>query len=447
MASKYWIVSLLFCLATCTASFAENFPQFRGPSGSGQTPEQDIPLAWSAEKNVAWKIPMNGSGWSQPIVWDDKLYLSSANAEGLNKPKRFADGVKMPQSIGLGGVMGAPDVIITWQLQCIDIATGKELWQRDVTQAKPPYPTHPSNTYATETPAADQNGVYVWFGAIGKLAAYTHDGQSLWQRDFQPRKMSNGFGTGSSLATYEGKLYLQVFSEESADILCVDSKTGETIWQKARDSFGSAWSTPLVWQNSLRTELIVSAGDQLDSYDPTSGESLWTVSNVKAATACSVCADQSRLYFGGSDPFAKGALFAVKAGAAGDVTPSKKNARFEHCEWLEEKAAPGMASPTTDGKLVYVVDKNILRCYDAANGQRVYQERIPDLDTVAASPLVIGNKLLIIDENGSAAIIAAGREFEVIGGGNVEDTIWSTPAVADGAIFLRGVDYLYCIKN
>ncbi len=447
MIQRLYFLSFVCTVAVAQIGFSENFPQFRGISGSGQAIDQAIPLEWSAEKNIAWKIPMDGSGWSQPIIWNGQLYLTSAVADGLNKPKRFSDGVKMPQSIGLGGFVGAPDVEIAWTVQCIEASSGKEIWRQSIAQAKPPYPTHPSNTFATETPVADEQGVYVWFGALGKLVALTHQGQLLWQRDFEPRKMSNGFGTGSSVAIHEGKLYLQSFSEENADVFCVDCKSGEIAWQKSRAEFGSAWSSPIVWKNEARAELIISAGDQVDSYDPTSGELLWTVSNVKAATACSVCADASRLYFGGSDPFSKGSLFAVKAGASGNISPSKKNSKFEFCDWVQEKAAPGMASPTADGKCLYVIDKNILRCYDAMSGERLYQERVPGLEMVAASLLVVGDKILLVDENGSAVIVAAGREFKVLGGGKIEDTFWSTPAVADGSIYVRGVDNLYCIRT
>jgi outer membrane protein assembly factor BamB len=173
----------------------------------------------------------------------------------------------------------------------------------------------------------------------------------------------------------------------------------------------------------------------------------WTIKNVKAATACSPCADNERLYFGGSDPFSKGPLVAVSAGATGELVPAEKNGRFDHCAWLQERQGPGMASPLSTGKYVYTNDNNILRCFDAATGEKLYQTRIPGLEMLAASPLLIGDKLLLLDENGRACLVKVGAEFEVVGQGSLDDVFWATPAVSSGAIFLRGVESIYCIRQ
>ena len=267
------------------------------------------------------------------------------------------------------------------------------------------------------------------------------------KKDVGVHKTSSSFGTGSSLAIDDGKVYLQDLSEESADVICYSASTGEVVWQMAREKKSTAWTTPIVWQNTQRKELIVSGDQLVESFDPTSGDLLWRVSKVKAATACSPCADSERLYFGGSDPFSKGPLFAVGAGASGDVSPKKSNDSFDGNVWKQDRAAPGMASPVSSGQHVYGVDKNILRCYDAVAGELIYQNRLPGLEMVAASPLIIGDKLLIIDENGAGCLVATGTEFKVLGSGSIDDTVWATPAVADGAVFLRGVKSLYCFRS
>ncbi len=147
---------------------------------------------------------------------------------------------------------------------------------------------------------------------------------------------------------------------------------------------------------------------------PETGNVIWKLGKVKAPTACSVAADKQRIYFGGSDPFAKGPLFALTAGSSGDLTPEKTNGTFAGCAWTEAKAGPGMASPVCDGQYLYVADNNILRCYDAQTGQRLYQNRLPDMKLVAASPLIVGDMLLIVDEGGTAVLVKVGKEFEVV---------------------------------
>jgi outer membrane protein assembly factor BamB len=423
----------------------ERCVQFRGNRGNGVVPETSIPTNWSAERNVAWTTPLEGSGWSQPVVLNGGVYVTSVAAEQLPKPMRFRQGVSQPQSMGLGGISKAPTWDVQWQLTRIDRQTGQPDWNTVVAVGPPKIPTHPSNTFATETPAVDERGVYVWYGSFGLLAAVDHAGKVLWKREFPTQRMSNGFGTGSSVVLHDGRLYLQRFGEESASIDCVSTETGQVIWSAQREKSTSAWSTPLVWTNRERAELIVSAGNEVDSYDLLSGERLWRIRGSKAATACSVACDDQRLYFGGSDPFAQGALFAVEPGGEGELSDGKSKP-FQRCSWQQPKSAPGMSSPVSDGQHVYVVSDSIIRCYRADTGERVYQERLPEIKNVAASPLLLGDRLLVLDESGSACQVAAGAKFEVVGQGKLDDTFWATPAATQTALLLRGVDALYCIQ-
>lgn len=436
------------CLsADSSKTSADDFPQFRGPGGAGIADATPVPLAWSSTENVAWKVKVPGSGWSQPIIIGDHLYLTTAVSDKNLAPKNFAGGVKMPQSMGLGGLTKAPDTNIQWQVHCYRTDTGERLWAETVVEGKPKFPVHPSNTYATETPAADADGVYAFFGATGTIAGFSHKGELLWKHELGAFSTNNGFGTGSSLAIHQGKVVVQHFTNGSGILVCYDTRTGTQIWRHDREKNESSWSSPLVWKNDRRVELLSSGGEMICSYDPETGSELWRLSNVKAPTACSIAADGRQIYFGGSDPFSTGALFAMRAGATGDVSPKKKNTSFETCTWLENKSGPGMPSPVSTGEFLYVVDKNILKCYEAETGKRVYQNRIPSISMVASSPIVVGDKLLVLDEGGEAKLIQAGANFEVVGGGKIDDVFWSTPAVSNGSIYLRGVEALYCIRK
>jgi outer membrane protein assembly factor BamB len=428
--------------------WGQDFPGFRGGRYPGVAEQQRIPLEWSLSQNLAWKAELPGSGWSQPVVVGQRVYVTvAASAEKQLTPKNFADGVKTPQSMGMGFLSRAPEATIDWQIVCIDARTGRVLWTETLESGKPRYAVHPSNTFATESPVANAELVVAYFGAAGIVAALDSEGKLLWRREVGVYKTSNSFGTGSSLAMDDGKVYLQLHSEEKAELLCLDAASGETVWQADRETRSTSWSTPVVWVNDKRRELIVSGNQQVDSFDPSSGVLLWTVRNVKAATACSPCANAAHLYFGGSDPFSKGPLFAVAAGASGDLTPKKNNGLFENCAWRNDRGGPGMASPVSNAELLYVVDRNIIRCYDATGGAMLYQSRLPKLDMVAASPILVGDKLLVIDENGMGCVVATGPEFKVIGGGEVKDTVWATPAVANDSIFIRGLNTLYCLRE
>ena len=426
---------------------AADFPQFRGPNGTGVAEATTIPMTWSMTENVAWKVQVPGAGWSQPVLIGDHLYLTTAVSDKNLKPKDFSDGVKMPQSMGLGGLSKAPNTVIQWQVHCYNTTTGERLWAETVVEGKPKHPIHPSNTYATESPVADDDGIYTFFGATGTVAALNHQGQVLWRKELGAFSTNNGFGTGASMAIHNGKIFVQHFTNGSGILVCFDARTGTQLWRVDRDKKESSWSSPIIWKNDQRLELLSSGNDLICSYDPESGRELWRLSNVKTPTACSIAADKRQIYFGGSDPFSTGPLFAMQAGATGDVSPKKKNETFEKCGWLEAKGGPGMPSPVSTGSWLYVVDKNILKCYDAISGKRLYQNRLPSSAMVAASPIVIDNRLLLISESGDAALVKVGPEFEVVGGGKLDDVFWSTPAIGHKAIFFRGVDALYCIRQ
>ncbi len=442
---KNILTACLFCWPL--AVFAADFPQFRGANGTGVAEATLIPIHWSMKENVAWKVQVPGAGWSQPVLIGEHLYLTTAVSDKDLKPKDFSGGVKMPQSMGLGGLGKAPNTVIQWQVHCYNATTGERLWAETIADGKPKYPIHPSNTYATESPVADGDGIYTFFGATGIVAALNHQGQILWRKELGAFATSSGFGTGSSMAIHNGKIFVQHFTNGSGILVCFENKTGDQVWRVDRQKNASSWSSPILWKNDSRLELLSSGNDLICSYDPETGRELWRLSNVKSPTACSIAADNRQIYFGGSDPFSTGPLFAMRAGASGDISPKKKNEIFESCSWLEAKGGPGMPSPVSSGAYLYVVDKNILKCYDAGSGDRLYQNRLPSTSMVAASPIVIGDKLLVIGEAGDATLVKVGAEFEVVGGGKLDDVFWSTPAIGDGAIYFRGVDALYCIRQ
>lgn len=442
------IASLAVCiLAVASELNAGDFGQFRGPDGTGVIEQQDLPTVWGPKQNLAWKIAVPGSGWSQPVIHGKRLYVTAAVADKELKPRNFADGVKSPSSMGLGFLSRAPKVDIQWTVFCYDTKDGTLVWRKVVDSGNPKFAIHPSNTYATESPVVDSQGVYVFFASTGMVAGLSLEGELQWERDIGTFKTSNNFGTGSSLAMHEGKIFVQSFTEGSSDVFCFDCKTGDEVWKDSRKKPVTSWTSPLIWTNTIRSELVVATASQVIGYAPATGERLWSLENVKGAASGSPCSDSARIYFGSSDPFSKGPLVAMRAGGSGDLSPQKSNTKFEGCDWLIDRAGPGMASPVSTGKYLYVVDRNILRCYDANSGERLYQKRIPKTSMVAACPIVVGQQLFVVDEDGHGSLIAVGPEFEVVGSGQVEDTVWASPAITDDSIYIRGIDFLYCFRK
>lgn len=446
----FWIrpLAVLICLLVrpCGGeSPPANWPQFRGPRGDGVATAPAPPSSWSETQNIAWRAPMPGPGWSQPIVYNGVVYVTSAVTKEPMRPKNFLGGVIDPRSRP-GNTADAPAVEIDFRLTAYSLSDGKELWRRSVAKTKPAIPIHPSNTYATETPVADEQSVYVYFGSIGEVAALTHAGEPLWSKNVGVYPMLENFGTGSSLALHDDLLFLQCFNEERSFLTALDAGSGEERWRATRDQAGSSWSSPLVWKNDQRIELVASGGKLLTGHDPQTGAELWRVEGINVPASSSLASDPQALYFGYRSPFATGPLYCLRAGAQGDISPKSDDEKLEAPGWTVPKGSPGMPSPLVTGECVYALNGNILSCYARGDGSRHYQQRL-EMASVAASPVSLGDgSVLIVDEAGKAIVIAGGPEFEILGGGQLNGVFWASPAVAEGALLLRSIDTLYCIR-
>jgi len=220
-------------LGLAVVALAQDWPQFRGPDGNGVCARGRIPLTWSSTSHVSWRLPMAGSGWSQPVIVGDRVFLTSALGEPAARPKDDAGGSSDPFTAGRAGAP-APAGRVAWHVEAVDLKSGTRLWDRTVLAETPRYPVHPSNTYASETPAADAHAVYAWFGSAGAIVALSHDGELRWRHVLGPFRQQGNYGTGSSLRLHRGRLYAQCFSDEQAFVICLDARTGRTLWRRTR---------------------------------------------------------------------------------------------------------------------------------------------------------------------------------------------------------------------
>jgi outer membrane protein assembly factor BamB len=539
-------LGLGLCLLPAVAPAGE-WPQFRGPHSDGVAAEAPLPALWGADKNVRWKAKVPGVAWSSPVIWGDKVFVTTAVTDNQRKPpqgggfggpggpgfpggpggpgrggfggpgmfappgqllppflqdrlnltaeqkkqlealQKEADGrldkvltdeqrkqyKDMRQGFGRGGPGGRggfgpggfgggrpPDVVYRWQVYCLDRATGKVLWQQVAREGKPRVAIQQSNTYATETPVTDGERVYAYFGMHG-LFCYDVAGKLLWKKDLGAYPTSMGHGPASSPVLDAGRLFVQVDNEEKSFLVALDTKTGKELWRADRAE-RTNHSSPVVWQNKSRKELVL-GGQKVRSYDPATGKLLWELSAGGRCTATPV-GDAERLYVGSEAGFGGfgggpggggggfgggggGALFAVRAGASGDLTLKEGDTSNAGVAWSLPRGGVEKASPLVYQGRLYVLRQNgILACYDAATGEEVYRQRIPGAGAFWASPLAGDGKLFCLDERGTTHVIQAGPKFKVLGKNGIDEMFWATPAVADGALFLRGVDHLYCIQ-
>lgn len=442
-------LAAVFPWARCAAA---DWPQFRGPAGTGAATDKaaTFPPEWGPEKNVAWKVALPGAGWSQPIVLGDDVYVTAAVSEVPMTPVGMRDGVRNLRAIpGVGTFTRAPDVKIQWQVLCLDARTGKVRWTTTVVEGKPKHAIHPSNTYATETPAGDAKHVYALFGAAGVVAALDRaTGEQRWKADLGAHPTTENFGTGGSLALADGRLFVPCFNRAKAMLLCLDAATGAEKWRAERPKPGSSWATPFVWRNALRTEVLAFGADLMTSHDPETGRELWRMGNVATPTTATPAADAERLYVGASSPLSVGPLLAIKAGASGDVSPKRGQIVGDAIAWSIRGAAPAMSSPVLYDGHLYVAGSVGLACYDAKTGQRKYLQRIPKLKDAAASLVAADGKVLVIDESGPAIVVKAGPAFEALATNELGETTWATPAIGPGgALYLRTVSSLYRISK
>ena len=421
-----------------TAS-AGNWPQWRGPDGSGISNEKNLPLEWSPTKNIKWKTPIEGRSHSSPIVWGNRVFLTTA-IEGPVVPGAKAvkhmDGDREflhPDSVGA-------DHKHTFKVLCLDRDNGKLLWQATAWEGTPYDNRHRKASYAASTPTTDGKLVYAFFGTEG-LYAYDFKGQLAWK--VQLGNLGTvGMGTGTSPILFEDLVIVQCDEENGASsfIVALDKKTGKEVWKTPR-KVQVSWATPILVRAATRTELITSGTEFVISYDPATGKELWRHKGVESNAIPSPVANSEMVFLSAGFP-AKIAL-AIRLGGSGDLTGTP------NVPWKYEKGTAYVPSPIVYGDYLYLMtDRGILTCIDAKTGEVKYEGgRIPIPATFTASPVAFDGKILLTSEDGDTFVVKAGPKHEILGTNSVGEPVYASPAIADGRIFIRGEKNLYSIGN
>jgi outer membrane protein assembly factor BamB len=389
------------------ASLAElqaNWPSFRGFGGSGVAPFTNAPVSWAAERAL-WKTPLEAPGFSSPIVFAGRVFLTSGDAK-----KR--------------------------EVICLDALTGGLLW-REAVGAIPGLPAElpeiPDMTsHAPNTAATDGRRVYALF-ATGEIAAFTLDGQRVWAKHLGTPK--NPYGHATSLATWRDKVVVLFDQGEPEDrlskLLLLDGRTGAVVWEKPRP-VGASWASPIVIEAAGKSQIVTLAVPWGIAYDATNGAELWRVEALEGEVTPSPVFAGGQLFV--ISPSAR--LLAIRPDGSGDVTKS-------HIAWNVEEYLPDISSPVSNGELVFTVTSGgLLACFEARDGKKLWEH---DFEAEChASPSILGGTVLIVGNKGDVIGAAAGREFKELFRVKLDDEFQASPAFADGKVFLRGAENVWC---
>ncbi|HZV05204.1 MAG TPA: PQQ-binding-like beta-propeller repeat protein [Gemmataceae bacterium] len=418
------------------------WPSFRGLDGSGVADGQHPPLTWDVKKqtNVRWKTPIPGLGHSCPIVWGDRVFVTTAISGDPNPKLRIGN---------YGAVDSVNDTSKhTWQVICLDRITGKILWTRTSFEGVPKIKRHLKGSQANCTPATDGKRVVACFGPEG-LYCYNFEGKLLWKRDLSSIDSSFAmdreyeWGFGSSPIIHDGLVILQCDLSKDSFIAAYRLEDGSRAWSTPRDEIPS-WSSPVVWRNRLRAEVVTNASQYARGYDPATGKELWRLAKKSEATIPMPVIGGEVVYItSGNRPIQP--IIAVRPGAAGDISLGPNGDRNEYIAWSKKRGGPYMTTPIVYRGYLYVCSNaGMLTCYDADTGSEIYKERLGGV-SYTASPVAADGRLYFTTEQGEVRVVKAGPKFELLAVNDMGDVCMATPAVSGGSLFVRSQHYLFAL--
>ena len=435
MRMPFLLLMLVSTVSVSQAGETTDWPQFRGAQVDGLAAGATLPESWSPTENVVWKAEIPGWGWSSPVVWGGKIFLTSAVGEHER------------EKLVIGGYPGGhvkPTDVHRWVTYCLDFDTGKIVWEREAHRGVAPEERHPKNSYANATPICDGERLYSYIENIG-LFCYDLDGKLLWERRWGSYPMRGGWGPGSSPVLHGDRLFLVNDNEKDSFITALDKKSGKEIWRVPCEE-KSNWSTPYVWEHE-RTEIVTIGTNKIRSYD-LDGKVLWELKDTSGLVSQTPLAKHGLLYVGAGYHY--GPLYAVRPGAAGDISLQGSETSNQWIAWSLPRASSIHPCYLISGERLFVLyDAGLLACFQAKTGEVVFPRK--RLDTGGgrfyASPWAYGGKIFLLNEDGTTWVVDDGPEFNVVRKNVLDDPAWATPAVARGSLFIRTYSGLYRFQD
>ena len=441
------LIALLALAAAAGTSLSaqQQWPAFRGANAAGVADGQPTAVKWNApaSENVAWKTPVPGVAVSSPIVWGDRVFVSTAVSSDPSQGIRT-------------GLYGDVEPVNdsskhTWRILSLDKKTGKVIWDKVAHEGVPKTKRHPKSSQASATPVTNGKVVVVSFGSEG-LYAYDFDGKQLWMKDLGVLNSGWFFdadyewGVGSSPIIYKDLVIVQCDIQRNSFVAAFDVATGKEKWRTAREEIPS-WSTPTILEANGKAELVTQATTFIRGYDPETGKELWKLSgNSEVAIPTPIVGPGFIIVtngYRGVQP-----IFAIKPGATGDITLKTGETKNASIAWSTNRGGPYIPTPVIYGDQLYILLNNgVLAAYNVTTGERIYQERLGGTGgSFSASPVAADGKIYCSSEDGDVFVVKAGPKYELLAKNSIGEVLMASPAISDGLIIFRGLKNVYAIK-
>ena len=421
-----------------------SWPSFRGPQASGVIDGQNLPDQWNAKtgQNILWRTAIPGLAHSSPIVWGNRVFVTSAissDPKASFRPGLYGDGDASKDTSRH-----------RWVIYALDKQSGKVLWERIAYEGEPLEKRHIKATYANSTPVTDGRIVVAWFGSQG-VHAYDVNGKFLWKVDVGRVDMgaydvpTYEWGPASSPIIWKDLVILQCDTQADSFMLALNANTGETVWKTDRDEIPS-WGTPTVVSTPKGDELITNASNFIRGYDPRTGKELWRLGGSSKITAPTpIYTDDMLVVASGRAP--ERPIFVVKAGARGDLTLPEGKTSSDAIIWSRTGRGSYMPTPLIYNGILYVLANNgTFDAYNLKTGQEIYRQRLPLVGSgFSASPIASDGKIYLPNEDGEILVIAAGEKFNHIATNSIGELLMATPALSDGVMYVRSAGGLFAI--
>ena len=417
-------------------SKAKNWHQWRGPDANGVSRTAKPPIVWSEDKNVRWKVAIDGKGGSTPIIWGNKVFLLTAINTGKVDPLRPKPEDQPKRIFGIKH----PNTFYKFVVLCLNRENGKELWRRTATELVPHEGHHGDASFAPASPTTDGKRLYCWFGSAG-LFCYDLNGKKLWARDLGKAYVGASLGEGCSPVVHDGKIVIVRDHARQSTIEVLDAKSGKTLWKKKRNE-PNAWATPCVLTHSGKTQIITAASNKVRSYDIEDGSIIWECSGLTGNVIPAPVVEGDVVYcMSGYQGFS---VLALPLSATGDISKTDK------IVWSKRRGTPYIPSPLLFGGRLYFTQSNqaILTCLDAKTGDTIIRRsRLQGLSNIYASPVAADGRIYFTGRNGRTLVLTRSRKLKVLSRNQLNDRINASPALVGNQIFLRGNRFLYCIEE
>lgn len=441
------LLSLLAALPVVALAEArgENWPSFRGPQASGVAEGQKTPTTWNTKtgENVLWKTSIPGLGHSSPVIWDQRLFVTTAIAE--------AGDVELKVGLYGDGNPADDNGKQTWRLYCLDKESGKILWRRDVHQGSPKIKRHAKSSHANSTPATDGERVVAFFGSEG-LHAYDLDGKPLWKKDFGVlhsgsfRNPNAQWGFGSSPVLHEGKVVIQADVFKGSFLTVLDAKTGDEVWRVARAEHPT-WSTPTILKHGKRTLILVNGYWHMGAYDFETGAEIWRLAGGGDLAVPTPIVGHGLVYLSSAHG-AKRPVYAIRPDAQGDISLKGDATTNAGIVWSVPRGGTYIPTPLLYGDQLYVHRTNgVLYSYNAKTGDLIYEVRVAGGQGFTASAVAADGKIYITSENGKTHVIEPGSEYKEIAVNALDEIVMASPAISANTLYFRTQDHIFALRE